>query len=509
MLSLEAKELVLREQALATRTQELKQLTDQLLELNPTAQELKKKRSVLDDEYKVVNEKKSLVTIELAQVRSEYEMEREMMKEREEMLGRDRHSLQVAQMELQQYKDALAGLKSENASSGEKMQTQKSELALMKKSVFDLGQEINKWRELTQKVFGESKTQQVLYDSTFKQLEGGKEEHRIVKQNLDLEVNRLEQDKKKVEALEQQLSVQNAIIEREKVRMGEMERESKEQALKSQDLVASMDNLAVQESGKAMSISSITRDEIVIPGADQPAPLVPSLSSKPAKGHSTGHISEELAAIVETIPVSTMSPTNRPTSSASTPAALQKERDSLDLDSMFASNRPKSQGVPLVADFDFFASPAPNASIASPTVQSPTSSVFKTASLLAESISPSKPPSSFPSKFAFDGTFAAPQPLFSNSPKSVFKGFPDSEFGGFKNGPTGASDLDNAFGVVANTAPVGDPFGTVDFDGAFKGALQSPETGPVVAVAAVNSVEVQGIIDMGFTKEQAVNALEM
>jgi hypothetical protein len=550
------------------------------LDLKPSADDLKKKREQIDIEYRKANEKRSQLSLELSQLRAEYELDLETLKDRQEMVARDLHALQVSTTEVQQYKDAILMIKKETCSLQEKIDSQKYAMNEMQSQARSFGEETAKLREANQKVFEESRNLQLQFDVLEKMVESGKDEYRIVKENLELEGSRLEQDRQKVQALEQQVSVQAAITERERLRGVEIERERKELDAKSRELKAAEARLKEQErvqreldrtkaleidrqmvaEPKEMLASAISPSGVVIP-ENVPPPPVPSLNKKPTQA-SKENIVEALSK-----------ETNSPMSALSAPAALQgkiptkQEQDSADLDSLLSGNKPKSNSVDekrvqpnaSTPDFEsFFANPSPIIPQGTATksfgddIKKAMEMAFANTTLKAAKDSPSLGSSStikrtaIPTdQFTFDSSFSAPQPLLSGSTSSKkatnFGKFDDTAFTGFKQQANPVpQDLDSVFGGAPIPAPTdfsGDPFGGSN---AFASIIvnenttkSSPNFGndpfgassfdsapfpPPTAIASGrtpsptkgnDTPEVASIKSMGFTREQAVNALEM
>ena len=571
VLSLEAKEVAIREQQLTSRQSEVATLTQQLLDLKPSADDLKKKREQIDSDYKKANEQRSQLSIELIQLRAEYELDLETLKDRQEMLARDIHALQVASTELQQYKDAIALIKKENQSLQEKIDMQKSQVGDMQAQVSRYAEETAKLREANQKVFEESKSQQQQFDVLEKMVESGKDEYRIVKENLDLEGNRLEQEKKKFQALEQQVSVQAAINEREKLKMKEIEKERKEMEIKAKELMVTearlKDALALQEKeldaatsarehqeaavkaaeARELLANAVPHSEVIIPASEPPPPL-PSLSKKPTQSSKEN--------IAEAMVKERSSPVLPEIGNQKT----KNQQDSIELDNLLSGNKPKSNShdekratASPQPDFEsFFATPNQSSfpqespkKTSAEDMKRAMEMAFANTTLKAAKDTPSLAGSSSTLKkaafstdqFTFDSSFSAPQPLKSGNTISIkkstnFGNFDDAKFTGFKP-PTKTSpqDLDSVFGGASIPAPTGfdndpfagpngfvsanattassnfgnDPFGAADF-----GNTPFPAPSQITSSPKGNDTpEVKSITSMGFTREQAVNALEM
>lgn len=226
--SMEAKELGLREQTLQTRRTELTTYEKDLMELKPSVEDLRKKREDIDVQYSNVTTRRNQVSIELSQLKAEYEMEMESYNERQAMLSRDARAVQAATAELGQYREAVIVVKKENVLIADKIEKQGSELKLIQSHIAELELETASLREDTQRIFLEAQTQRQALSANMKLLESTQEENKIVKQNLGLEINRLEQDRKKVLMVEQQASVQTAITEKEKDKILEIGKERKD-----------------------------------------------------------------------------------------------------------------------------------------------------------------------------------------------------------------------------------------------------------------------------------------
>jgi hypothetical protein len=131
--------------------------------------------------------------------------------------------------------------------------------------------------------------------------------------------------------------------------------------------------------------------------------------------------------------------------------------------------------------------------------------------------------------FKFDTSFQPVVSASSTIPKATsFGDFTDS-FKFDASPANGFGDLDAAFGgAPKSTEPASNPFGNVDFDAAFSTPFPAPvPSNPVSTTSATSapmspptatpktsssqgdSPEVQNIIGMGFSREQAINALEM
>ena len=402
--SLEARDLEAKEKNLQIRHQELSAFQSQLAELKPNADEIKKKREQVDQEYRSITEKRNQVSIELSQLRAEYELDLETLRDRQGMLEGDRKTLAASQTEIAQYKEAISLIKKENASLGEKIDSQKKELAIVLKSVAELESETAALRQITHQLFDEARQQQAQMDYHNKILENGRQEHDIVKKNLDIEQGRLESDKKKVQQLEQQASVQQAIIEKEKLRMETMERERLENMKKSQDLMGSIQSMeTAMATAKSAPVpdenllspdtsasnqhrpslrdqilaTAVSSENIVIP-IDQPPPPIPPAATKPLKG-SVANLAESSftpnAGAAESSSSSVFPNSTTSATSAGTPASTlsKKERDSMDLDSLLSTNKPKAEKTPTMkaavvaapppvsnVDFDSFFASAPN-----------------------------------------------------------------------------------------------------------------------------------------------------
>lgn len=403
--SLEARDLEAKEKNLQIRHQELSAFQSQLAELKPNADEIKKKREQVDQEYRSITEKRNQVSIELSQLRAEYELDLETLRDRQGMLEGDRKTLAASQTEIAQYKEAISLIKKENASLGEKIDSQKKELASVLKIVAELESETAALRQTTHQLFDEARQQQAQMDYHNKILENGRQEHDIVKKNLDIEQGRLESDKKKVQQLEQQASVQQAIIEKEKLRMETMERERLENAKKSQDLMGSIqsmettmataksapvpdDNLLSADTFTSAAdqhrpslrdqilATAVSSENVVFP-VDQPPPPIPPAATKPLKGSVSNLVESSLtpnAAAAESSSSSVFPNSTTSATSAGTPASAlsKKERDSMDLDSLLSTNKPKAEKTPTMkaavvaapppvsnVDFDSFFASAP------------------------------------------------------------------------------------------------------------------------------------------------------
>ena len=377
--SAEIRDLETKENNLKIRHQELNTYQSQLQDLKPNAEEIKKKREMLDLEYRSVTERRNHASIELSQLRADYELDLETMRDRQSMLASDYIELQAAQTTIARFKEEMAAIKKENENLAEKIDIQKKELVIVLKTVAGLESETAKLRQATHQIFNEAQQQQTQMDYHSKILESGKQEHDIVKKNLELEQGRLEADKKKVLQLEQQASVQHAIIEKEKLRVDIMERERLESVKKSQELLGSIQSMDAATSKKAKCESTlppsqqstsieqernqslreqilataVSSEEIVFP-IDEAAPPIPPASTKPLKS-SLGDLSEDVPEPESTVPIcTTTSGSAIASATLKTPASVisvesinsKKERDAMDLDSLLSSNKPKSEMTP-------------------------------------------------------------------------------------------------------------------------------------------------------------------
>lgn len=591
-VTLESKDLDTREQTLQTRHQELQMLTTQLQDLKPTAEQVKKRREQVDKEYRKTTEARNQVSIELSQLRAQYELDLETLRDRQGMLDSDTRTLKAAQQEIVQYQEAISLITKENAVLADKIEKQKIELNAAVKLMSELEGETATLRQATHKLFDEARQQHQQMEQQSRALESSKQEHHIVKQNLEIEQNRLEQDKKKVQLLEQQASVQYAITMKEKERFESMEKERRSALKKSEELLNSMEvksksieNLKVDRD--QILARAVSEEDVVIP-TDEPAPPLPPPSTKPERKSVTENPISTLQDLGSKPLETVLSATSSTGAALQTPASTfsvessisKKERESLDLDSLLSSNRPKTpkalheEPKHSKADLDSFFG-ATSTTVPSTKAKTDVSELmdkaFATTTLKQAKDTPSLAgtPGTSGSKslgggggdaFTFSNAFSAPLPTQSkqspafNAPSDPFGA--GSDFGDFKQGSSAAlgfgsgsktaqkiQDLDSVFGASpVNSAPPpasfgGDPFGgqntsgfgsnpfdaftsssaapsgaSMGFDDAFSAPPPAVTTfkspAPQSLASPTDSQEVQDIVAMGFTPEQAKNALE-
>ncbi|KAJ3271306.1 hypothetical protein HDV01_006902 [Terramyces sp. JEL0728] len=568
--SLELKEIALREQTLSVRKQELEVFEAQLMDLKPSAEELKKKRDDVEAEYKTVTEKRNAISIELSQLRATYEADLELVRDTQAIIYREAQNLKVAEAELNQYREALKLVKAEMENLALQKAKQQTDMADYKKKISELTEETNMMRAESNKIAQEVKQQQTYVDVNMKLLESTREDYKQVKYNLEQETHKLEQERKRVIQLEQQASVQEAIIVREREKITQAEKDRQNQLKKSQMLANSMTNLSLEKE----QISAMVSD---IDFPVTPPPAIPSSDTKPARPITTVEtepfqpITTNTEKKLDDGPKSATSFTSN--GSKNIGKTEKAKRDSMDLDSLLESNKPKrGNSNDLIKEQTSPArstKSAPDA-ISSAIVQTPKSlqtktfanelkakgtSEFESAFPPIEQVKQSnitrgssvdsldmaaemakafqtkdlKPPvggsivsgntgsvqrpntKDFDSKFTFDTSFAPMSPsktgnafFSSNPPKESSFGDFNEAFGDTPAFSAPAQNLDDIFGApppASVNLNKDDPFGTVDFKNAF---IQPPPR-----TNSPDIPEVTQITALGFSKEQALNALEI
>ncbi|KAJ3257702.1 hypothetical protein HK103_004329 [Boothiomyces macroporosus] len=576
--NLELKEIALREQTLSVRKQELEVFEAQLMDLKPSAEELKKKREAVEAEYKSVTEKRNAISVELSQLRATYEADLELVRDTQAIIYRESQTLQIAEAELNQYKEALKMVKAEMENLTKQKEKQQTDIAEYKKKISELTDEANMMRAEANKIAQEVKQQQTFVDVNMKLLESTQQDYKQVKYNLEQETHKLEQERKRVIQLEQQASVQEAIIVREREKIAQAEKERQSQLKKSEMLSNSMTNLALEKEQISAMVSDIefpNSPPPAIPSADtKPARPITSVETEPLKPITTG-----MEKKLDEGPKSASSLFSN--TSKNVDKAEKVKRDSMDLDSLLESNKPKkSPSNDLMKEQNSPTKSTKSAPEATPTlnsatVQTPKSlpakssmSDFDAAFPPTEKVSSLKqsnmargnsvdsldmaaemakafqtkdlkPPvdgsimsgsagtvqrpntRDFDSKFTFDTSFAPISPsktgntfFASNPPKESSFGDFNEAFGNTPAFPPASSvpafpaptpNLDDIFGAPppANAKlDTGDPFGSVDFSNAFNQPPPQRTNSPDIP-------EVTQIIALGFSKEQALNALEI
>jgi epidermal growth factor receptor substrate 15 len=505
-LGLEARDVAQRDQALQSRKQEVQSLEKELMDLTPSAEEIKKRREEIDEEFKSVTEKRNQLLVQVSTLRATYEAEVQVVRDAQETLIRERGYLQTAQVECNQVQEALKVFTAEKERlEGEKTK-QQEELAQTKKKIQELTDETKVIREELESIRSQVKQQQQYLDVNLKVLESSRVEYQHVKRDLENEKDKLEADRARVVQLEREASVQEAITRRERERISEMEKERQKTLSKSQELLAGMESLDVQG----------------------PPPTIPSPLTKPVKSDASLRKSmdalptvgaPDMNPVASSVPVpipsnpSPIAPATSPpkaplsatTFSPSSPPKRDAKLEQDDLDALISSNRPKSPSKPVEAL-------TPNSTLETQTkpIQNKVAPVdfdsFFSAPLADAKITRVATMST-PQEFTFDTSF--------QMPKSTSFG----DFTDVSETKPAKPDLDAAFGapVVRSGEPSG--FGAVDFDSAFPAfpaavpdfpprsdAPPKPET---TSSPDTDSTEVKNIIAMGFSREQAINALEM
>jgi hypothetical protein len=513
--SLELQDVAQRQHALAQKTQELKQFENELMDLSPSLQEIQKQREKVEKEYKEVSNRRNEVMIQVSQVRAQYEAEILVIRDVQDTLQRETRLVQTAQVELTQVQEALKVFSTEkNRLEAEKLK-QSEALASMKKQIATTTEETNKFRSEIVEISAEVKQTQQYVDLNLKLVQSSKDEHMNIKMLLESETKKLLDEKKRVAQLEQQANVQEAITQRDREKIERLEIERSREKTKSDELLHVIDDVHdvkinandADDTNPILPIANIAGVQL----ADSTPPPIPSTLTKPQRS------SENLETSADPL---NKTEGNKTSLDGSVFSVLSTGPNSTTLSMPPGSKSANNPAEKPSVDFDAF--------FAKPLTQPKESKIDQT----------------FVDEFTFDTSFQAPvvSPLPLGQPMKA------SSFGDFTEtfkfeGNTAPSvnpafdDLDAAFGgsplkASVNPAFNSDPFGNVDFDTAFSTPFPAPvavTTSPIPSttnsippstttpsspvktssLGKEDSPEVKNIISMGFTREQAINALEM
>eukprot|EP00842_Homolaphlyctis_polyrhiza_P004887 jgi/Hompol1/539/HPOL_001625-RA len=542
-----------READVNSRREEVKRLTEQLQLLHPTAEELKKKRDELDADFKAVTDEKNKLTIEILQARATYDAEVQIVRDSQALLMSESQRLESSKYELKQIQEAITALREEHSSLTEQIQAYQKDIAESKRLIQISTEETNELRGELEKLRTDARQQQQLVEVNQRLLSSAQLEHQQFKMDLQQERERLEYARQKAAQLQQQASVQSAINQRELGSVKALEKERQREISRSNDILASMAATPAVDyaSGRAASLGNIAAD-VVLPST--PPPPLPPVSSKPLKA-SIETVAAPPTSILAGVPATT-SPS---LPSAVLPASQTSGRMSRDELTANEANAEFQRAFDknLDAAREVGSIHSTKTSAAEPSFAKVTPGDFSDAFTFDATFAAAKPVKStagpasgfdFPSDGStsavaarappssnafgsvdFDSVFGGPSaqskpPAYSLTSEADAFGAP-AAFGSSSNAKPSAPiagltdvDFDAAFGGSASgaaTAPSKDPFGSIDFNSAFGGASGSAAgataaTAPARPDSPVADIpEVRQIVELGFTKEQALNALEM
>lgn len=511
---------------LNAKKDEVKLLIEQLQKSHPSAAELKKKRESVEEEARQVSEKRNQLTIELSKSRATYEADAATYQDIQQRIQRENILLTAVQQELEQYQGAVKSLGQEKATLQKHLGNIEADMLTAKQKISQATEETNAIRTSVAHTKAEIQKQQQLLEVNDLLLQKAQEDFKIMKSELSHEEERLELARKRTQQLQMQADVQGEITRKEKQKVEDAELRQRMEHSKSKDLSNSIENLKlVEEKSK----------QVIVTLPNTPAPPVPSLSSKPESRPDLASFPDDEmftnpnAEIIK--PQTTgksdfddffgepVTNSNQPTSIA-TKNNIDDFFNAKSLESTAKANSqptlaPRSETGDSQSSFDF------RSELNFPKTKKDTKD---TASLRSNTSAIFSKTKGFnDDAFTFDSSFSAPQkvdspaiftsPLASSTHKDTSTAKPvvfSAAFAVDMTPPTATnlskspakSGIDNAFGAIAgdNSISAGfgdDPFGTADFGAAFKDA-PAPAEVPHVA----------NMMQMGFTRDQSLSALE-
>ncbi|KAI9209621.1 uncharacterized protein BJ171DRAFT_484555 [Polychytrium aggregatum] len=217
--SREAADLEKRQHDLAIRKTDIQSLQSQIDAITPNLEEIKAKRSAVDAELREANDTKLHLTVKLSQTKATYDSEIQYLQDTEAELFRERQTLQIAQTELARLE---ATVQLVNA---EKVKLDEAKAQLLAES-HNLKQRIEDYQALeteTHRQIAELKTEieSVLQSSDIHNqvLQSAHAEHQSIQAELDAVTKQLEEERAKSTSLERQVAAQYAANHRDRERI--------------------------------------------------------------------------------------------------------------------------------------------------------------------------------------------------------------------------------------------------------------------------------------------------